>query len=250
MSFDLTFFTDPSYLLLYLATIITSMISAMIGMAGGITLLSIMTFFFPYHMLIPLHGTTQLVSNVTRSYFLKKDVRYDLFIPFVIGAPLGAFLSAFLVKTVIDKDIPYILIALLIFYTLFKPKKIPDVDIPNAGFAVIGFISGVLGILIGATGPFLAPFFLAKNIQKNQLIATKAAMQSVIHLLKIPMFLYLGFHYYQYLPVIILLAFLATVGTKLGVKLLGKIDDKIFFYLFKSILFISAIRIIIKVVYS
>ena len=247
MSFDLTFFTDPAFLVLYFATILTSMISAMIGMAGGITLLSIMTFFFPYQILIPLHGTTQLVSNTTRSYFLKKDIRYDLFIPFLIGAPLGAILSAFLVKTVIDKDIPYILIAFLIFYTLFKPKKIPGVNIPNWGFTVVGFISGILGILIGATGPFLAPFFLAKNIEKHQLIATKAAMQSLVHILKIPMFIYLGFHYYQYLPVIVFLAVLATIGTKLGVKFLGRIDDRIFFNLFKSVLFISAIRILYKV---
>ncbi len=248
MSFDLSFFTDPTFLLLYVATILTSVISAMIGMAGGITLLSIMTFFFPYQMLIPIHGTTQLVSNITRSFFLRDRLNYKILIPFIIGAPLGAMLSTIFIKTAVDKNIPYIFIAMLIFYTVFKPKRVPDITLPDIGFLLIGFLSGVLGILIGATGPFLAPFLLAKKMKKEELVATKAAMQSVTHILKIPMFIYLGFNYYTYLPVIITMGILAIIGTKIGVRFLGKIDDKIFFYLFKGILLISAIRILYKVI--
>ena len=42
------------------AALITSMISAVLGMAGGITLLGVMTALLPPAQVVPLHGVVQL----------------------------------------------------------------------------------------------------------------------------------------------------------------------------------------------
>ena len=55
-------------LILILAAFLTSMLSAIIGMGGGVTLLGIMAVMIPEgYMVVALHGIIQLVSNVTRT---------------------------------------------------------------------------------------------------------------------------------------------------------------------------------------
>lgn len=51
--------------LLFFSAVGTAAISAVVGMAGGVTLLSIMILFMPLNAAIPIHGIVQLVSNIT-----------------------------------------------------------------------------------------------------------------------------------------------------------------------------------------
>ena len=53
--------------LLVLVAVATSALSAVVGMAGGITLLAIMLLYMEPLVAIPLHAVVQLVSNGSRS---------------------------------------------------------------------------------------------------------------------------------------------------------------------------------------
>jgi uncharacterized membrane protein YfcA len=220
------------------------MISAIVGMAGGVTLLSILIIFLPYHVVIPIHGAVQLVSNFTRSLFLRKYIHYKFFCFYALGLPVGALVSISLLKQIDNVLLPKLLIVLFIFYVLFKPKKLPKVVLPAWGFSFVGVISGILSLLIGATGPFLAPFFLRDDLKKEQIIATKASVQAITHLLKIPAFIYLGFPYFEYLSLSVSLVLATIIGTKIGIQLLGKIDERIFRLLYKTALFAAALKLI------
>ena len=67
--------------LLAIASVFTALISAVIGMSGGIVLLSIMTFFLDIKQIVPIHGVVQLVSNGTRVLSLIKNVNTKIFLP-------------------------------------------------------------------------------------------------------------------------------------------------------------------------
>ncbi|MDH3212584.1 MAG: hypothetical protein OEM05_08875, partial [Myxococcales bacterium] len=56
------------------AALATSVLSAIVGMAGGITLLSVMLLFLEPLVAIPLHGVIQLVSNATRTAIQRRHV--------------------------------------------------------------------------------------------------------------------------------------------------------------------------------
>ena len=45
------------------AALVTSIISGILGMAGGITLLGVMVALIPAGLVVPLHGVVQLGSN-------------------------------------------------------------------------------------------------------------------------------------------------------------------------------------------
>jgi uncharacterized protein len=232
-------------MILFVVSIATSMISAVTGMAGGIVLLSFMTLILPHHVLIPLHGMVQLISNSSRAITLFKEIRWSLLLPFCIGLPFGVFLSLYIIRQIDNKEIFLLLIALLIFYSLFKPKAKTNYLLPAKLYFVVGLISGFLSLLVGATGPFLAPFFLRDDLNKRELIASKSFAQFSTHLLKIPAFLSLGFDYQAYSLLIIILSIAAITGTVIGVKVLNSIPEALFLKIFRAILFVIACRLVI-----
>ena len=70
-------------LILIVSAFITSSISAVLGMGGGIILLGIMAIMIPEgYKVIALHGMVQLFSNSTRSYILKNTLKKLLSINF------------------------------------------------------------------------------------------------------------------------------------------------------------------------
>ena len=219
-------------------------------MGGGITLLSVLTFFLPYQLLIPIHGVVQLVSNVSRTFYLRDNIKWDFVIPFVIGAPFGFFIAYFLLTKISNPEYYFLILALFILYTIFKPKNIPHIKLKTKGWFFLGATAGLQGSLLGAIGPLTAPFFLRDDISKEEVIGTKAFQQIFIHFLKIPLFLSLSFNYFEHADYLILLSFAAVTGTFIGVKLLKKMDEKLFKILFKTILFLAAIRLIYKFMVS
>jgi len=215
-------------------------------MGGGILLLGMMTFFLPYQLLVPIHGAVQLVSNSSRTFYLRKNIRMDFFIPFILGAPFGYLIAYNILKEITDYNIFYLVLALFVIYAVFKPKKLPEIRIAGYQWSILGLLAGFQGALIGAVGPLLAPFYLRSDITKEELIATKAAQQIFIHIFKIPLFLSLDFNYIEHAPLLLLMSFSALIGSFGGVKLLKKLDEKLFKKLFKSVLLLAAVRLLYK----
>lgn len=221
----------------------TSLLSAVVGMAGGIVLLSLMTFVMPVSQLIPLHGVIQLVSNSSRTFFLRKSIIKPVFFFFLLGLPFGTWSAVQILKSLSDPSLPLFLILLLILYTLFKPKKMPEIKLPFWTFFLVGFSVGLLGPFVGATGPFLAPFFLRDDFNKEQTVATLSSVQTVGHMIKIPAFLYLGFPYFDFWLLLILMSLATVLGSRIGVALLHKIDEKVFKLLFRGGLVFAGLRV-------
>ena len=66
-------------IILIVSALITSSISAVLGMGGGIILPGIMALIIPQgYMVIALHGIIQLFSNTTRTYIFRKHLLYRL----------------------------------------------------------------------------------------------------------------------------------------------------------------------------
>lgn len=230
-----------------LLTFGTAIISGVVGMAGGITLLSFMTFLLPLSSIIPLHGIVQLASNSSRCFFLRKSVDKKITLSFFLGAPLGTFSAYKLIQEVPNKNVFFVLVILLILYTLFKPKRLPPLVIPKKAFFFLGLLTGFMAPLVGATGPLLAPFFLREDLSKESIVATKASVQMFTHLLKIPLFLAMAFPYQDYALVLILMVLAAVFGTKVGVHLLGKVSKELFVKIYKIALLFAVGRLIYKI---
>lgn len=232
--------------LLALISILTSIVSGVTGMAGGVLLLSAMSFFLPYHLLIPIHGIVQFISNSSRAFYLKKHIRFDFLAPYFIGAPIGIFIAYKILTKLENPSFYYLFLALFIIYSVFKPKRIPEIRLNKIGWFILGIVASIQSSLLGATGPLLAIFYMREDISKEEIVANKAFQQLGSHLLKIPLFLSMSFNYFEYSALIILMCLGATIGTYVGVNFLKKLDDKKFKLIFKFFLLIAAMRLFYK----
>ena len=215
-------------------------------MAGGVTLLAVLTFFFPMAILVPIHGTVQFASNLSRSYILRSHIQRSSFVPFLMGVPFGAVGVYFLLKAIPRPQWVLVIVTFLLFYVAFKPKKLPELRLGSFGFFVLGLGASFLGALIGATGPLLAPFFARSDFEKEDIVATKSACQILVHLVKFPIFLSLAFPYQDYAVEIGLMVFGVILGTKIGTSLLRKVSTRWFMMLLKGALALTGFRLAYK----
>ena len=68
----------------------TSILSAVVGMAGGVTLLAVMLLFVDPLVAIPLHGVVQLAANGSRAWIQREHMRRDILLRYgALLLPMG-----------------------------------------------------------------------------------------------------------------------------------------------------------------
>jgi len=241
-------FEMVTVVVLVVACFVTATISGILGMAGGVTLLGVMTALLPAPIVVPLHGIVQLASNWTRTWAFRKHVRWSIFfafmVPAVVGVAIAANIWADLKLTWFKAWIGGFILAFLV-WRRYKPKLRHP---PMWLYGVLGLAAGLLAIFVGATGPFLAPFFLRDDFDNEEVIATKAVCQTWLHLLKIPAFLALSFDYSPYIAVLAALAVAVIGGTYFGKHLLSRISKERFVFWFQLVLALLAVYLIVSTV--
>jgi uncharacterized membrane protein YfcA len=235
--------------ILVLFSFFTSALSAATGMGGGVLLFTIMTFYMPIQVIIPIHGIIQFFNNFLTLSFLRTHLKRSLILPFLLGSIPGIILAAFLLNKIIKTNAPQIIILLLIAYSLFRPKRLPDLELKHKNFLWVGLITGFLGIIAGAIDPVLAPFFVRKDLTKEEIIANKAAMQAIVHFAKIPVFLSLGFNYVPFLTFCLITNVACLFGTRFGIIMLRKMSETVFLKVFKVALSVTGLRLVYKLFY-
>ena len=69
----------------------TAMITSIAGAGGGTILLAYMLQFINPLVAIPIHGTVQLTSNITRAFLFRKYLVWKLILPFCIFFTIRCF---------------------------------------------------------------------------------------------------------------------------------------------------------------
>jgi uncharacterized membrane protein YfcA len=241
-------FEMTTVVVLVAACFVTATISGILGMAGGVTLLGVMTALLPAPVVVPLHGIVQLASNSTRTWAFRRHVRWSILLTFMAPAVVGVVIAANiwgdLKLTWFRAWIGAFILAFLV-WRRYKPKLRNP---PVWSYAILGLAAGLLAIFVGATGPFLAPFFLRDDFTNEQVIATKAVCQTWLHLLKIPAFLALSFDYTPYASVVVALVTAVIGGTYLGKHLLSTISKDRFVFWFQLVLAMLAVYLIVSTI--
>jgi uncharacterized protein len=114
-------------------------------------------------------------------------------------------------------------------------------------YYVIGFFQTGLSIIVGATGPLTITLLLKDYEDKDKVVATSAALMSITHILKVFVFIYFGFVFFDYIQIIIAMIIGAILGSWAGTKLRNKIDGKKFTVILKILLSFLALKIIFGV---
>lgn len=232
-------------LFLILSSAVTSFITATMGIGGGVLLLAILASVLPPAALIPVHGLVQLGSNGNRAWMTKQHTDWTMVKYFSIGALLGALCASFIVI-----QLPLVLIqlcvALFILYLIWGPKP-KQQQTSNKGHLLAGLGTTLISMFVGATGPMVAGFVHRQSYDKFTTTSTFATCMSLQHLLKIVVFTFVGFAFWAWLPLALLMILGGIFGTWLGLKMLHKIPAKQFATLFKIVITLLAARLLWQV---
>ena len=241
---------DPTALsILVVTAFATSILSAIIGMAGGIVLLTVMLLFLPPLEAIPLHGVVQLISNGSRTWIQREHVERKLVLRYcVLLLPMGFVGLA--IATSLPPSLARALIGIFVLLATWIPGVLtagthPERSDRDRRFFVLGGVVGLLNPTVGATGPLIAPFFLNLGLARQGIIGTKAACQALGHLAKIAVFGIAGFAFASYAAPLLLLAAAVVMGTWTGSRLLGHVSEAWFTRLYKTVLTLIALRLVI-----
>jgi len=233
-------------LMLILAVLAGSTLSGVIGMGGGVVLVAVMAAMLEPALVVPLHGIIQLVSNSTRSWALWRRVDWGLFLLYTPTLLIGAALGA---RLYVENGLPWFrpvvggFVLTFLIWDRFRPRRL---EMPRWVFLPAGLLGGVITMLVGASGPYLAAFFLRDDLDRKRIVATKAAIQTVAHLVKIPAFLAIGFDYRAHLGLLLPLVACAVLGTLLGTRILKWMPETSFQIAFRVLLALLGLRLVLN----
>lgn len=228
-----------------LALFLSSLISGLTGMGGGVLLLSIMLPMFPVNIVIPLHGIIQFGSNSTRVLISLKEIDGKVVTLFSHGALLGAIL---VIPVDMDLNTDFISILLVISILVFTWIPLNRVILEFKGkFFIIGIISSFLSSFIGSTGPLSAPFFLHSHLKKGCYVATKAACQLPVHLFKVLLYIFSGFILKDWIYYIIIALPVVFTGNMLGRFITQKVGGREYKFIVKVLITLISLRVFVKI---
>src|SRR5205085_1703424 len=176
----------PSLLLLGVLAVsafVTSFISGILGMAGGMILMGILLALMPVPAAMMLHGVAQLASNGWRAMLWRKEVDWRVFRGYALGA-LISMVAFIMLNLVVSKPVALVVMGLTPFVALALPEKLHlNVERPGHPIAC-GSICTALALMAGVSGPILDVFFVRSQMGRHAGVATKAMTQSLSHILK------------------------------------------------------------------
>jgi uncharacterized membrane protein YfcA len=218
--------TPPLIAALGAAVLSTSFISGIFGMAGGMILIGLLLLMMPLAAAMVLHGVTQTASNGWRAWLWREHIRWRVVAWYSVGAVV-AVLGFALIQATPSKPVALITLGLLSLVGLTLPAQIaPDVARPRHA-VLCGTVCVALQFVAGVSGPIFDVFFVRSAGGRREIIATKAAIQTLGHSLKAAYFAQLLTGDGQMItPLAAMLAVsFAVIGTQLSRTVLDAISD-------------------------
>ena len=175
--------TLAAYALIGLTILVSSFISGVFGMAGGMILLGVLLNYFDVPSGMILFSIIQLCANGWRAWQWRHYVRWPIFFKYVVGAAI-AFAAMYSIKFVPDKTMVYLSLGLMPFAIEALPRDWrPNIEWRGVPFFT-GIFTTVIQFLAGVGGLFLDIFFNKSGLDRKTTNATKAITQTFSHVIR------------------------------------------------------------------
>lgn len=231
-------------LFLVAASFFTSALTAVVGMGGGMLLISLLPSFLPIAAVVPVHGAVQIASNASRVLFGLRHIEWRIVWPFFVGSIVGAALGAPLVLHMPSEHMPLLLGLFILIFT-WLPKRKKPFRLPGH-FALMGTMQTFLSLFVGVSGPLTNAFLLREELPRDRLVVTHGMLMTATHTLKILVFGLMGFAFASHLRLIAAMAVAVSLGSYAGTFLRGRVPEALFRKILKALITILALRMIAR----
>jgi len=175
--------TLSAYLIIALTILVSSFISGVFGMAGGVILLGVLLNYFDVAAGMILFSIIQFFANAWRALQWRQYVMWPIFFKYIAGAAI-AFTAMFAIKFVPNKMMVYLSLGIMPFAIEALPRRLrPNIEWRGVPF-VTGILTTIVQVLAGVGGLFLDIFFQKSMLDRKTTNATKAIVQTLSHVIR------------------------------------------------------------------
>ncbi|MCP3731026.1 sulfite exporter TauE/SafE family protein [Sphingomonas sp. MG17] len=170
--------------LIIICSFLTSILSGVFGMAGGLILMGLLAWLLPITTALALHGIIQFASNLWRVILHRGHVAWRVLVTFGVGA--AAAMGLFALITFEPAKL-YVFLGLgLMPILVWLPERWLRLDASNPWHSLCGgFVSTGLSLVSGVSGPVTDLLFVRTRLNRHEVVATKAVMQAIGHASKV-----------------------------------------------------------------
>ena len=222
---------------------ITSCLTAVIGMGGGVLLLTLMPGLVPTPAILPVHALTQLASHLSRAAFGWRAVDLAIVPAFTLGALAGGWLGAQVYQWLDERWLPALIGGFILVFTWLPLPVVRGGG--QLALALLGFCQTGLGMLAGATGPLGAAVLLQRNKERDWLVVNTAVYMSLNHALRVFAFFAIGFSFAPWWPLVTAMVAAGIAGSWVGTRLRRKVPQRNFHQWFRLLVTALAVRMIV-----
>ena len=180
--------------LLFVSSVVAFTLSAISGGGAGLMLLPILRIALPAAQVPAALSIGSTVSSTSRIALFFRDIHWPVvrwFVPAAIPCVwLGAWLLTYVEPAYLEAVLGLFLLANLPM--LLRPKAALSAatasKLPPWSLALIGGAAGFVSGLTGAVGLIFNRFYLQYGLSKDQVIATRAANEIILHLIKLVLY--------------------------------------------------------------
>ena len=234
-------------LLLGGAAFAASTLAAVAGFGGAAVLLPILALVFGVRDAIPILTVAQLIGNLSRVWFNRRELELPVVGWFALGgvpaALIGGLLFAMAPLSFLTRLLGIFLIAVVVHRHVGKTSAL---RVPLRGFAILGAAFSFLSALLGSIGPIMIPFFLAYGLLKGALIGTEALATVVMHVTKLVAYGSTAVLTPTGIMVGLALGSIMIFGSFVGKKVLDRLLERLFIFLIEVTLLVAGLGFLIR----
>ena len=214
------------------ASVLAGAVAAVSGFGIGSLLTPVLVLLLgmPAASAVAVLAVPHALATGIRFVRLRRDVHVPTFREFGLASAIGGLAGAALQSQLTSPALTIVLSALLVLAgtTELLRRRVPLPQTRPWRLAG-GVLSGGFGGLVGNQGGIRAAALLGFQLRPRQLVATATASALLVDAARVPIyFLSAGPVIARSIPLLLLIATGVTVGTFLGVPILGRIPESVY----------------------
>lgn len=230
-------------ILLVAINFLTSTMTGITGVGGGIILIALMPPLLPAAAIIPIHGATQFAGNASRAWFGRREILWAPVVPFLWGALAGAAAFAHLVRVMPLDFLPPVIGVYILLSLWSAPfnRLLRRVD----NFFIVGFLHAGLGLFVGSPGPLAISAMHRRHTDNHVVVSTAAVMAGISHAFKVVVYGLAGFRILEYWGLVTMMIVAAVLGSYVGTRLRHVMDGKRLKRFLQWLLTVMAVQLLV-----
>jgi uncharacterized membrane protein YfcA len=182
--------------LIFIAAFLAFIVSAVAGGGAGLVLVPLLRLILPVASIPGALSIGTAASSVSRIWLFRSRIRWDVVRRFVPTALPAAALGAWLLTRFEAVYVEFLLgcFLLLNLPALFRrmPASNTEAPLPLGRLPLLGAVAGLLSGFTGAVGVVFNRAYYRMGLTKDEIVATRATNEVLLHLLKIALYAAFG----------------------------------------------------------